>query len=63
MEIDTRYILHAEIVDKREVALKSPNTEKEGFVRSLQFLLPKLSCKEIITDASSAIRCELGEYT
>ena len=61
MKIDTHYILHAETVDKREVTLQSPNMEKEGFVRSLQFLLPKLSCK--VTDASSAIRCELGEYT
>ena len=25
--------------------------------------VPKLSCKEIITDASSAIRNELGDYT
>lgn len=62
MEINTRYILHAETVDKREVALQSPNMEKEAFVRSLQFLLPKISCKEIITDASTAIRSELGEY-
>ena len=37
--------------------------EKEGFVRSLQFLLPKISYKEIITDALTAIRSELGEYT
>ena len=61
MEIDTHYILHTETVDKREVALQSPNMEKEGFVRSLRFLLPKVSCKEIITDASTAIRRELGD--
>ena len=61
MEIDTHYILHTETVDKREVALQSPNMEKEGFVRSLRFLLPKISCKEIITDASTAIRRELGD--
>ena len=36
MEINTHYILHAKTVDKREVALQSPNMEKEGFVRSLQ---------------------------
>ena len=29
----------------------------------MQFLLPQISCKEIITDASTAIRHELGEYT
>ena len=55
--------LHAETVDKRDVTLQSPNLEKEGFARSLQFLLPKLSCKEIVTDSLSAIRNELGEYT
>ena len=63
MDINTDYILHTETVDKREVALQSPNMEKEGFVRSLQFLLPQISCKEIITDASTAIHHELGEYT
>ena len=35
MEIHTCYILHTETVDKRQVALQSPNMEKEGFVRSL----------------------------
>ena len=55
MEIATCSRLHAETVDKRDVTLQSPNLEKEGFVRSLQFLLPKLSCKEIVTDSLSAI--------
>ena len=63
MEITTCSRLHAETVDKRDVTLQSPNLAKEGFVRSLQFLLPKLSCKEIVTDSLSAIRNELGEYT
>ena len=62
MEIATYSSLHAETVDKRDVTLQSPNLEKEGFVRSLKFLLPKLSCKEIVTDLS-AICNELGEYT
>ena len=63
MEIATCSRLHAETVDKRDVTLQSPNLEKEGFVRSLQFLLPKLSCKEIVTDSLSVIHNELGEYT
>ena len=63
MEIDTHSRLHVETVDKREVALQSPNMEKEGSVRSLQFLLPKLCCKEIVTDSSSVIHNKLGEYT
>ena len=61
MDIDTGYILHTETVDKREVALQSPNMEKEAFVRSLQFLLTHISCKEIITDASTSIRREMGK--
>ena len=61
MDIDTGYILHSETVDKRKVALKSPNMEKEPFVRSLQFLQTHISCKEIITDASTSIRTEMGK--
>ena len=60
MDVDSGYILHMETVDKREVALQSPNMEKEALVRSLDFLLPHITCKEIITDASSSIRHELG---
>ena len=61
MDIDTGYILYSETVDKREVALQSPNTEKEAFVWSLQFLQTHLSCKEIITDASTSICKEMGK--
>ena len=62
MDIDTRYILNFETVDKREVALKSPNMEKkEAFVRLLQFLQTDISCKEIITDASTSTRKEIGK--
>jgi len=61
MELDTKFILHTETVDKREVRLQSPNMEKEGFVRSLQFLSQNIKCKEIITDGSSSIRKELGK--
>ena len=46
MDIETGYILHSESVDKREVALQSPNMEKEAFLRSLQFLHTYISCKE-----------------
>lgn len=62
MDTETGLILHSETVDKREVALQSPNMEKEAFVRSLQYLLPRIKCKEIITDASSSIRHELCEF-
>lgn len=62
MDIDSGVILHAETVDKREVGLKSPNMEKEAFTRSLEFLLPRIKCTEIITDASTSIRSELGLF-
>ena len=61
MDIDTGYILHSETVDKREVALQSPNMEKVAFVKSLQFLQVHVLCKEIITDASTSIRKEMGK--
>ena len=60
MEIYSGVILHAETVDKREVGLQSPNMEKEAFTRSLNFLLPRIKCTEIITDASTSICTEIG---
>lgn len=48
MDTGSGYILHTKTVDKREVALQSPNMEKEAFVRSLDFLLSHITCKEII---------------
>jgi len=61
MDIETGIILHSETVGKKEVALQSPNMEKEAFVRSLEFLQTHISCKEIITDASASIRKEMGK--
>ena len=34
--------------------------EREAFIRSLNFLLPRIKCTEIITDASTSIRNILG---
>ena len=59
MDLESGLILHTETIDKREVALQSPNMEQEGFVRSMRYLLPLVKCKEVITDASSSIRHEL----
>ena len=60
MEIESGKILHAETVDKREVDLQSPNMERIAFRRSMEFLLSNIKCTEIITDASSSIRKDLG---
>ena len=66
MDTGTNKILHAETVDKREVHLQSPNMEREGILRALNFLLGKLhgsvTVDEVITDASSSVRTVLGMY-
>ena len=61
MVSDTNHILHFENIDKREVALRSPNMEREGMRRCLDFLLAKgLTVEELITDASSSVAKMLG---
>ena len=61
MDLESGLILHTETIDKRKVALQSPNMEREGFVLSMRYLLPLVKCKEVITDASSSISHELCE--
>ena len=61
MVSDTNHILHFENINKREVALRSPNMEREGMQRCLDFLLAKgLTVEELITDASSSVAKMLG---
>ena len=60
LKIESGKILHAKTVDKREVDLQSPNMERKAFKRSVEFLLSNIKCTEIITDASSSIRKDLG---
>ena len=56
MESETNVILHFENIDKREVNLCSPNMEREGMIRSLDFLKEKgLKILELITDSSSSL--------
>ena len=48
-------------IDNREVDLRSPNMEREGMVRSLDFLIEKqLKIVELITDSSSSVAKTLG---
>ena len=62
MESESNVILHFENVDKREVDLQSPNMEREGMIRSLDFLKEKrLKVVELITDSSSSIAKTLGK--
>ena len=49
-----------EVEDKRQVKLRSPNTENEGMIRSLDFLLKHVNISEVITDASTSVHKTLG---
>ena len=61
MESEDNVILHFVNIDKREVDLRSPNMEREGMVRSLDFLIEKqLKIVELITDSSSSVAKTLG---
>ena len=65
MDLSTNKILLIDIVDKREVALKSANMEKLGFERSLKELLSQLpahTVKEVVTDAHVQIRALMSKY-
>jgi len=61
METENNVILQFENIEKREVNLQSPNMEKEGMIRSLDFLKEKgLKVVELITDSSSSVAATLG---
>ena len=63
IESTQNQILHFESVDKREVGLQSPNMEREGMVRCLNFLISNgLKITEVVTDSSSSIAKTLGNY-
>lgn len=56
MDYDTNDIISLEVIDKREVSLKSPLMEKEGFVRTLDSLESDgINIKEVVTDAHTQI--------
>ena len=62
MDADHDVIVHCEIVDKREVQLKSPNMERLGLQRSLHYLKENLVViDELVTDASIVIISMIGE--
>ena len=61
MESEKNQILHFENIDKREVALHSPNMEREGMIRCLDFLIAKgMKVTELITDSSTSVAKTLG---
>ena len=60
MEMTSQKILHVETVDKRDVNLQSPNMEHKAFLWSMSYIKGKITCGELVTDASSSIRKTIG---
>ena len=61
MEATDNQILHFESVDKHKVGLQSPNMEREGMVRCLNFLLSSgMKISEVVTDSSTSVAKTLG---
>ena len=57
MDIYTDKILHTITVDKQEVALQSPNMEREAMKRALDFIAGcDITVEDLVTDASSSVR-------
>ena len=64
MESEKNQILHFKNIDKREVGLRSPNMEREGMIRCLDFLIAKgMKVEELITDSSTSVAKTLGMIT
>ena len=56
MDVETEQVVHCEVVDKREVDLKSPNMERLALKRSLEHLKScSITVDELVTDASIVI--------
>ena len=62
MEITTGYIIDLEVLDKREVELKSVNMEKRALENILQRIKNVLEVVEVVTDASASIKKMMGEF-
>lgn len=63
MDVSTEKVVHCEIVDKREVQLKSPNMERLGLKRALTYLkASSVSVHELVTDASIVIISMMGMF-
>jgi solute carrier family 8 (sodium/calcium exchanger) len=60
-KVNSNYILHVEVLDKRHVSLLSTNMEREGLKKSLRKLKENLNVVELVTDASTSINKLLGK--
>ena len=49
--------------DKRHVALKSPNMEREGFKKSIDTLIDEgVKISEVVTDTSTQVISSVGRF-
>ena len=62
MEMTTGYIIDLEVLDKREVELKSVNMEKRALQNILEQITDVLTVGQVITDASASIKKMMGEF-
>ena len=63
MENSQNQTLHFENIDKRQVGLQSPNMEREGMIRCLEFLISHgLKINEVVTDLSTSVTKTLGNF-
>ena len=62
MEMTTGYIIDLEVLDKREVELKSVNMEKRALQNILERITDVLTLGEVVTDASASIKKMMGEF-
>ena len=62
MEMTTGYIIDLEVLDKREVELKSVNMEKRALQNILERITDVLTVGEVVTDASASIKKMMGEF-
>lgn len=60
MEMTTGYIIDLEVLDKREVELKSVNMEKRALQNILERITDVLTVGEVVTDASASVKKMMG---
>ena len=62
MDNETNCIIELQVVDKREVDLKSVRMEKLGHQRALAALKGTVNIVELVTDASTSIAAMMCQY-
>ena len=63
MEMTTNYIIDVEVMDKRQVDMRSVNMEKEALLKILGRLKDILHLVELVTDASASIKKAMGKLS